>query len=138
MIQADFNIALALFLLRTVTGIIFFFQGYDKIFNIKIKNVVSTFQEPIEKTYIPNSLLKPFAWITSGAELIGGLLLIFGLMIDLSLLILSINMLLVAIAFSNIKAMWDMQYYFPRFIFLLLLMLLPSEWDQWKLDAFLK
>lgn len=137
MFNVDFNIALALFLLRTVTGIIFFFQGYDKIFNVKIKNVVATFQDPIDKTYIPNSLLKPFAWITSWAEVIGGLMLIFGLMVDLGLLILSIDMLLVAVAFSSIKPMWDMQYYFPRFIFLLLLMLLPAEWDQWKLDSFL-
>jgi len=137
MVNVDFNIALALFLLRTVTGVIFFFQGYDKIFNIKIKNVVATFQEPIDKTYIPNLLLKPFAWITSWAEVIGGLMLIFGLMVDFALLILSVDMLLVAIAFSSIKPMWDMQYYFPRFIFLLLIMLLPAEWDQWKLDSFL-
>jgi len=137
MVNVDFNIALALFLLRTVTGVIFFFQGYDKIFNIKIKNVVATFQEPIDKTYIPNLLLKPFAWITSWAEVIGGLMLIFGLMVDFGLLILSVDMLLVAIAFSSIKPMWDMQYYFPRFIFLLLIMLLPAEWDQWKLDSFL-
>ncbi|HNS12211.1 MAG TPA: DoxX family protein [Bacteroidia bacterium] len=137
MVNVDFNIALALFLLRTVTGVIFFFQGYEKIFNIKIKNVVATFQEPIDKTYIPNLLLKPFAWITSWAEVIGGLMLIFGLMVDFALLILSVDMLLVAIAFSSIKPMWDMQYYFPRFIFLLLIMLLPAEWDQWKLDSFL-
>ncbi len=138
MIQPDFNTALAFSLLRTVTGIIFFFQGYDKIFNVKIKNVVETFHDPIEKTYIPNSLLKPFSWITSIAEMVGGILLVVGLLIDLSLLMLSIDMLLVAFAFSNIKAMWDMQYYFPRFIFLLLLLLLPPEWDRWSLDAFLK
>lgn len=134
----EFNTALALFLLRTVTGIVFFFQGYDKIFNVKIVNVVSAFQDQIDKTYIPNSFLKPFAWITAASELLGGILLIFGLMIDLSLVLLSIDMLLVAFAFSTIKAMWDMQYYFPRFIFLLLLLMLPSEWDVWKLDYFLK
>lgn len=138
MIHPDFNTALAFFLLRTVTGIIFFFQGYDKIFNIKIKNVISTFQEPIDKTYIPNMFLKPFSWITSTAEMIGGVLLIFGLLTDLGFLILSIDMLLVAFAFSNIKAMWDMQYYFPRFIFLLLLLIFPPEWDLWSLDSLLR
>ncbi|TAH42020.1 MAG: DoxX family protein [Bacteroidetes bacterium] len=138
MTETEFYNSLALFLLRTVTGIIFFFQGYDKIFNVKIKNVVETFQEPIDKTYIPNSLLKPFSWITSSLEMLGGLLLIFGVLRGMGLVLLSIDMLLVAFAFSNIKAMWDMQYYFPRFIFLLILLLLPQEWDLWNLDAFLK
>ena len=138
MIHPDFNTALAFFLLRKVAGINFFFQGYDKIFNIKIKNVISTFQEPIDKTYIPNMFLKPFSWITSTAEMIGGVLLIFGLLTDLGFLILSIDMLLVAFAFSNIKAMWDMQYYFPRFIFLLLLLIFPPEWDLWSLDSLLR
>jgi len=136
--EPDFYSSLALFLLRTVTGIIFFFQGYDKILNVKIKNVVETFQEPIDKTYIPNSLLKPFSWITSSLEMLGGLLLIFGLLRGMGLVLLSIDMLLVAFAFSNIKAMWDMQYYFPRFVFLLILLLLPQEWDCWNIDAFLK
>lgn len=138
MIQTEYNITLALFLLRTVTGVLFFFQGYDKIFNVKIKKVAQAFQEPIDKTYIPSYLLVPFTWITSSAELIGGVMLIFGLLRPLALTILSIDMLLVAFAFSNIKAMWDMQYYFPRFIFLLILLLLPLEWDQWNIDAFLK
>ena len=137
MTEPEFYNSLALFLLRTVTGIIFFFQGYDKIFKVKIKNGVDTFQEPIDKTYIPNALLKPFSWITSSLEMLGGLLLMFGLLRGMGFVLLSIDMLLVAFAFSNIKAMWDMQYYFPRFIFLLVLMLLPQEWDLWNLDAFL-
>ena len=138
MTEPDFYSSLALFLLRTVTGIIFFFQGYDKIFNVKINNVVETFQDPINKTYIPNALLRPFSWITSSSEMLGGLLLIFGLLRGMGLVLLSIDMLLVAFAFSNIKAMWDMQYYFPRFVFLLVLLLLPQEWDRWNIDVFLK
>ena len=138
MFVPDFNTAFALFLLRTVTGVIFFYQGYDKIFNIKINTVVDTFKDSIDKTNIPNALLKPFSWITSSLEMIGGLLLILGLLRELGLVMLGLDMLLIAFAFSNMKAMWDMQYYFPRFIFLLILLLLPAEWDAWKLDAFLK
>jgi len=135
MLEANFTTNLALFLLRTVTGILFFFQGYDKIFNIKIKNVVQTFQDPISKSWIPGPFLLPFSWITSIAELTGGILLILGLFREAGLIILSIDLLLAAFAFSSIKAMWDMQFYFPRLIFLLLLLLLPAELDVWNLDS---
>jgi uncharacterized membrane protein YphA (DoxX/SURF4 family) len=69
------------------------------------------------------------------AEITGGTLLILGLFSEAGLIILSIDLLLAAFAFSSIKAMWDMQFYFPRFIFLLLLLLLPAELDVWNLDS---
>ncbi len=137
MLDPDFNKSIALFLLRAVTGILFFSQGYDKIFIVKIKKVIEAFQNPIEKSWIPNALLYPFSWITSSAEMIGGIFLILGLFREAALLTLGINMLLVAFAFSSIKAMWDMHHYFPRFLFILILLLLPAEWDRWTIDALL-
>ena len=34
----------AIFAARVFLGSLFFFQGYDAVFNIKIKNVISTYQ----------------------------------------------------------------------------------------------
>ncbi|MBP6334261.1 MAG: DoxX family protein [Bacteroidia bacterium] len=136
--DTEFNSAFAVFILRVITGILFFFQGYDKIFNVKINNVVRTFQDPISKSWIPNSLLSPFAWITALIELIAGVLLILGLFKNSVLMLLGLDLLLVAFAFSSIKAMWDMQFFFPRLVFILLLLLLPPEWDRWALDFLVK
>ena len=133
------NIQVAIFLLRTVTGILFLFQGYDKIFNIKISNVVSTFTSPYSSALkIPSFMLKPLIALSSWAELLCGLLVILGLFQNVALYFLAADMLFVAVTFSMIKPMWDMQFYFPRMIFLLLLLVVPDGWDHYCLDKLLR
>ena len=128
------NLDIVTLMLRLVTGSLFFFQGYDKIFRIKISNVVRTFDDPMNPTIWPKSLLKPLITISSYAELIGGLFLFIGLLKFPTLSILSVDLLFVAISFSSIKAMWDMQHYFPRFIFVLMLWAIPFSVDVYSVD----
>lgn len=132
--EYDLHHIIAAFLVRTVTGILFFFQGYDKIFVVKLKNVESTFSQPIKNTVVPGFLLRPSIIISSYIELICGFLLFAGLFKEPCMYLLSANMILVAFAFSSINAMWDMQHFFPRIIFLLFLLLIPPSWDLWALD----
>lgn len=129
-----FNNAIAILLLRTVTGILFFFQGYDKLFNVKIKNVVNTFSEPLCKIHIPLFLLKPIVAFSSFIELICGLLLFFGLFKNMALFFLAGNMIFVAFVFSCMKPMWDMQYYFPRLLLIFILLMIASDLDIFSLD----
>jgi uncharacterized membrane protein YphA (DoxX/SURF4 family) len=131
------NIAVAILLLRTVTGVLFFFQGYDKIFNVKLSNVVRTFSDPFHENSFRIKLLKPAVWLSSYVELLCGLFLFFGLFRNYTLYILTADLIFVAIAFSSMKAMWDMQYYFPRIIFIVLLLLFPSYNDLFSLDYLL-
>lgn len=133
----DFNMSVAIVLLRAVTGILFFFQGYDKIFNIKIDGVVQTFGDSVKKSIIPVVLLKPLVLISSYAEFICGALLALGLFRDFSLYFLAADLVFVAIAFSSIKAMWDMHFFFPRIVFISALLILPESQDLWSLDALL-
>lgn len=128
------NLDIASLLLRTVTGILFFFQGYDKIFMVKIPNVVLTFQDPIKKSFLPNILLKPLVILSSFTEMFGGLFLFFGLFKFCTLALLSVNLVFVAFSFSSIKAMWDMQYFIPRFAFVLILWVIPFSHDIYSLD----
>ena len=128
------NLDIVSLMLRLVTGSLFFFQGYDKIFKIKIINVVRTFDDPINPSIWPKALLKPLITISSYAELIGGLFLFLGLLKFYTLAFLSFDLLFVAISFSSIKAMWDMQHYFPRFVFVLLLWVIPFKADTFCLD----
>ena len=138
MFNGDYNDSIALLLLRIVTGILFFFQGYDKIFNIKIRNVVKTFNDPLNKFQIRQGILMPLITLSSFIELISGLLLIIGLFRNSALILLSFNMICVALTFSLIKPMWDMKFYFPRLIFLIFLLIgLPGH-DIFSLDWIFK
>ncbi len=129
-----FNNAIAILLIRTVTGILFFFQGYDKLFNVKINNVVKTFSEPLCKIHIPLFLLKPLIALSTCIEFIGGLLLFFGLFKNIALFFLAGNMIFVAFVFSCMKPMWDMQYYFPRLLLIFIILMIAPDLDIFSLD----
>jgi uncharacterized membrane protein YphA (DoxX/SURF4 family) len=133
----DYNDAIALLLMRTVTGILFFYQGYDKLFNVKVENVVNTFSQPLSKLRLPPALLKPVISLSCWIELAGGLLLFLGLFRHLALYFLAIDMILVAFIFSSMKAMWDLQHYFPRLILIILLLFCLPGQDLFSLDTFL-
>lgn len=130
----EFNISIAILLLRLVTGILFFFQGYDKIFKIKIDGVVRTFNDSLKDALIPSSLLRPLVYLSSYVELICGGLLFFGLFREYSLYLLAADLVFVAFAFSSIKAMWDLHFFLPRMVFIVSLLLLPPQNDFWSLD----
>lgn len=126
--------AVAILLLRSVTGILFFFQGHDKIFNVKISNVVRTFYGPLTKCHIPVVLLKPAIAVSSFLEMICGFFLIFGLFKTIDLYLLTANLILVALIFSSMKAMWDMKFFFPRLILIILLLFTLGIPDIISLD----
>jgi thiosulfate dehydrogenase (quinone) large subunit len=129
------NSVVAFTLCRVVLGVLFFAQAYDKIFNVGVKQVASTFREPLNK--LPSPVVTVFSYLTSYLELIFGALLVLGLFTKASLHLLAIDMALVCVGFSMIKAMWDMQYYFPRLLLLVILLLLPEAMNKCSIDNFL-
>jgi len=131
------NLDIISLLLRLVTGMLFFFQGYDKIFKVKIDNVTRTFDDPMNPSFWPKPLLKPMIILSSFAEMIGGIFLFLGLFRFYTLSVLSFDMLFIVFTFSSIKAMWDMQYFFPRFLFIIILWAIPFSADVYNLDKFL-
>lgn len=134
----NYSEEVAILLLRTVTGILFFFQGYDKIFNVKTGNVSRTFSDSITKFKIPEAFMRPAVALSSWIEMIGGILLFLGLFKTISLYLLAGNMIFVAFVFSSIKAMWDMQFYFPRMLFIFILLLTDNVKDCFSLDMLFK
>jgi putative oxidoreductase len=131
------NNATGILLIRMVAGILFFFQGYDKIFNVKVENVVRTFSQPVAKIHLPNSFLRLSVAISSYIEFIGGLLLFIGLFKNVTLYFLAGNLILVALIFSILKPMWDMQFYFPRLLLIFILLFISTSLDLFSLDYFL-
>ncbi len=126
-----------LFVLRTILGILFFYQGYDKLFNIKMTGVIQSFRTELGTKKIPGFILVSSAWFTSLIEFSCGGLLILGLFKTYALYLLGIDLILVTGAFSIITPMWDMQLLFPRLILLAILLYVPSVSDLLSLDHLL-
>ncbi len=126
----------AALILRIFLGILFFAQGFDKIFKVKIKGVVSTFEHPLITNHIPKWMLTIFAYFTSYVELIGGFLLIIGFVKYYALYLLGIDLLIVSVAFCIIEPMWDLRHVFPRMLLLLIALMIPYQWDVLSVDWF--
>jgi uncharacterized membrane protein YphA (DoxX/SURF4 family) len=133
----EYKVQIAECIIRLFTGILFFFQGYDKIFKVKMSGVVNNFLDEAEHIHIHKPLVTLISYCTSFIELIGGLLLIIGLFTNYALIALGFDLVLVCFAFSLIRPMWDMQYVFPRLLLVIILLLFPSEHAKIGLDYFL-
>lgn len=126
MSQTDLNFSIAEVFIRCFLGILFLFQGYDKLFVVKIKNVVNAFHNETDRKHIPEFLLVFTSYFTSITEFFGGILLITGVLHQYTPILLAINLLIVAFAFSFLRPMWDMQHVFPRVVLLTLTLLLSN------------
>jgi len=131
------NETILVFILRVILGLLFFFQGYDKVVKIKMNGVIDAFKRELGNIKLPNIILKVSAYYTSYIEFFCGILLIIGLSTQYSLYLLGIDLILVVGAFSLIKPMWDMQLLFPRLLLLSILLYLPEEWNQISADYLL-
>jgi putative oxidoreductase len=114
---------------RVFCGIIFLFQGYDKLFNVKIQGVVETFLFETRQRHVPKILLHGMAVFVSNVEFVGGALLILGLFKTAILTLFGLDLIFVAIAFSYMNPVWDMKHVFPRLILILVLFVMPDRWN---------
>ena len=126
--------AMAGLFIRVFTGILFLFQGYDKIFRLGLKEVFNTVSPSYKKAGLGDGSIRLFVTITSWIELTGGLLLILGLFKYVALYALGADLLIVALGMSIINPMWDLQHVFPRFILIIFLLIYPSTLDIITLD----
>lgn len=130
----QYHAVAAVFTARVFLGALFFFQGYDAIFNVKIKNVINAYADGFAGKGIPRFVTVLGSWFTSYAELIGGFLLLFGIFEYPALYLLSANLIIVSIAFSLAEPMWDMRFVFPRLVLLIFLLVTPAAWHSWSFD----
>jgi putative oxidoreductase len=127
---------LAVLIARVFLGLLFFVQGYDAVFRIKIKGVIDAIAEPLATTGVPRFLIVVGAWFTSLVELLGGFCLIIGFVKYYALYLLGIDLIIASIAFGISRPVWDMKYVFPRLALLLFLLMVPSQWDLFSVDYF--
>jgi putative oxidoreductase len=128
------NVQYAVFIARVFLGLVFFIQGFDKVFVVKMKNVIETFRFEFSNAPVPKSLYSITAYFTSYVELIGGALLVLGLFKSWALYALGIDLLIVAIGMGMLKPVWDMDNVFSRLVLMIFLLIVPSAWDVISFD----
>jgi putative oxidoreductase len=127
------HIAVAL-IARVFLGVLFFFQGYDAVFKIKIKIVIETYQSTFYNHGIPKWLTVFAAWFTSLSALIGGAFLIIGFGEHIALYVLGFNLIITAIGFGINTPLWDTRFVLPRLMLILLLLVIPVQWNTISID----
>jgi len=79
---------------------LFSFQGFDAVFNIKMRNVVAAFENDFVRKCLSRFFTIAASWFDSYTELIRGALLIVGLFEYSALYFLGINLVIAAIGFA--------------------------------------
>lgn len=125
---------MAVFIARVFLGLLFFFQGFDAVFNVKLQGVIETIEQPLSLKGVPRSFIIFGAYYTSYIQLIAGFCLIIGFAKYYALYLLGFDLIMASIAFGMVKPMWDMQFVFPRLMLLLFFLVVPSEWDVISVD----
>ncbi|MCI4671400.1 MAG: DoxX family protein [Bacteroidia bacterium] len=131
------NRAVGVWIMRMVLGLIFFMQGYGKIFTIGIEQLYESAFAAFEKTFLPNWLLWFTASFTSFAELLCGLMLILGIGRKWALYILGVVLIVVSFGHGLQSPIWDLGHVFPRLVLVGTLLVIPEDWDRIHLDNIL-
>ncbi|MCJ8292611.1 MAG: DoxX family protein [Crocinitomicaceae bacterium] len=133
------NRAVALLSIRLVLGLIFFFQGYGKIFSWGVENIYeSELFLGAYKDLLPDFIIHGTAYYTSYIELLGGFILLFGFKTNYVLYALVSVLVIVTFGHGLAEPIWDLSHVMFRLILLVALLLLPREWDRFSLDHLLR
>lgn len=131
------NKKVAVLLARLLLGLIFFFQGYGKVFKIGLDNVYHNFFEKSYSNLLPEFLLVFTAYYTSIVELLAGFFLIIGFKRDYALYLLATVLVIVSFGHGFKNPIWDLSDVMYRTVLLLTLLVLPKNLDVVSVDYFM-
>ncbi|MFM1745902.1 MAG: hypothetical protein RLZZ630_1839 [Bacteroidota bacterium] len=131
-------VALARLLVRLMAGLLFFFQGYDKVFRLGLEEVMRTVSPSYRERNMPEPLIRIFVFFTSYAELIGGALLLIGLFQPVVIPLMGFDLIIAAAGMSMVNPMWDTRHVMTRFLLIITLLLIGPLNDVFSLDYFLQ
>ena len=132
------NQQIAVLTIRLLLGVIFFFQGFGKVFKFGLANVYNNFFLKSYGDIFPDFLLLITSYYTPIAELVAGFLMIIGFKRDYALYVLASVLIIVSIGHGIKGPIWDLSHVMYRAILLVALLLLPKNLDIFSLDFLLK
>jgi uncharacterized membrane protein YphA (DoxX/SURF4 family) len=127
--------AWAIFFARAVVGLIFFMAGVWKVFTLGPAGHVRRYFLPFQDTFLPTWSLWAVGFTIPFVELIAGGLVIIGLLTRPALI--SLGCVLVIVTFGHLlhQPLYALhEHVIPRLALVLLVLLLPREWDRFSID----
>jgi thiosulfate dehydrogenase [quinone] large subunit len=128
--------AWAIFFARAVVGLIFFMAGVWKVFELGPVGHVRRYFLPFQDTFLPTWSLWAVGFAIPFVELIAGALVILGLLTRPALI--SLGFVLVIVTFGHLlhQPLYALhEHVIPRLALVLLVLLLPREWDRYSIDS---
>src|SRR5213593_3756599 len=138
--ERDFNIgrAWALLFARLVLGLIFFMAGVWKVFQLGPLEHARKYFLPYSDTFLPVWSLWATGVIIPFVELLAGALLILGLRTREALVALGFVLVIVTFGHLLKEPLYEFHtHVIPRLALLLLVFLLPREYDRFSLEYLL-
>ncbi|MDQ6802727.1 MAG: DoxX family protein [Acidobacteriota bacterium] len=129
--------AWGIFFARAVVGLIFFMAGVWKVFDLGPEAHVRRYFLPFQDTFLPTWSLWAAGFAIPFVELIAGALVIIGLQTRPALI--SLGFVLVIVTFGHLlhEPLYALhEHVIPRLALVLLVLLLPREWDRYSVDRF--
>ncbi len=135
----NLNRVIALLTIRLILGLILLMQGFGKVFTWGVDNLYNMpFFHETYTAYFPDIIILITAYYTSYVELIAGILIIIGFKRDYALYAMASVLVIVSFGHGISDPIWDLSHVMYRTILLVVLLLLPKEWDKISIDYQLK
>ena len=132
------NNILAFLITRLILALIFFMQGFGKVFTWGIDKVYNAdFFYGTFANLLPEYLIYATVYYTSFIELIGGALLLIGLKTNYAVYALSTVLIIVTFGHGLAEPIWDLSHVMYRTILLIALLLMPEKWNKFSMDSLL-
>ena len=131
--------AWAILFARAVLGLIFFMAGVWKVFELGPAGHVRRYFLPFQDTFLPTWSLWAVGFAIPFVELIAGALVIIGFQTRPALV--SLGFVLVIVTFGHLlkEPLYAFhEHVIPRLALVLLVLLLPADWDRYSVDAYLR
>ncbi|MBL4888131.1 MAG: DoxX family protein [Flavobacteriaceae bacterium] len=134
----NLNTSLGILTTRLIIGFVFLMQGIGKVFTWGVENMykMDFFYEKY-KELLPDFVIHFTAYYTSYIELIAGALLVIGFKRDYALYGLASVLIIVTFGHGLTSPVWILSDVIYRAIPIVVLLLLPREWDVYTLDNLL-
>jgi uncharacterized membrane protein YphA (DoxX/SURF4 family) len=128
--------AWAILFARAVVGLIFFMAGFWKVFQLGPAGHVRRYFLPFQDTFLPVWSLWAVGFAIPFVELIAGAMVIVGFQTRVALMALGFVLVIVTFGHLLHEPLYAFhEHVIPRLALVLLLLLLPKDWDRYSVDA---